>query len=90
MNTEGDRSRSLSLYLFGEIAMIICTKNGNKRVKYMTFFKRKVIAQRLLSSASSSIAKHINRAGNQYLNAINDTRPESMVVMMERLSPLLQ
>lgn len=39
---------------------------------------------------SESIEKHINEAGVQYLRAINDTRPESMVDMTERLSPLLQ
>jgi ubiquinone/menaquinone biosynthesis C-methylase UbiE/8-oxo-dGTP pyrophosphatase MutT (NUDIX family) len=35
------------------------------------------------------IEKHLNRAGEQYLDSINDTRPESTVAMMERLSPLL-
>ncbi len=36
------------------------------------------------------IEKHLELAGERYLDSINDTRPESTVAMMDRLAPLLQ
>lgn len=39
---------------------------------------------------SEYIEKQLDSAGEEYLHAINDTRPESTISMMDRLSPLLQ
>ncbi len=53
------------------------------------------IAARTVSSLwateiDTHIERHLERAGGKYLDSINDTRPESTIAMMDRLSPLLQ
>ncbi|HEY4512145.1 MAG TPA: NUDIX domain-containing protein [Candidatus Paceibacterota bacterium] len=52
------------------------------------------LAKSVFSSLNTTISGYIERqlqkGGEKYLDSINDTRPESTIAMMERLSPLLQ
>lgn len=44
----------------------------------------------MTSTPSEAIQKHLDKGGERYLDSINDTRAESTIAMMDRLSPLLQ